>query len=156
MNIRSLLKLAYEEKVLGAQNQSLSNINEDSGTGLIESLGKIFWFNNEDKINAVTAISGSGPAYIFHFMDCLNKSEIEIRIDPKNSQKIIEETLLGSVELVESENISLENLRKNVTSPGGTTKAGSKQLIGEGDNLNSLIRKTVFAAFERAKELGEK
>lgn len=130
-------------------------IEKNEVNKLFNSLGQVFWLENEDQINAITAISGSGPAYIFHLMDCMNKMAQEIGLNQNISQKIVEQTLLGSVELVKSNNISLETLRKNVTSPGGTTEAGLTQLIGNDDNLLLLIKKTILAAYNKAEILGK-
>lgn len=139
---------------------ALSDNDHRIASQLMQAVGIIDWLRNESTIDAVTALSGSGPAYVFLFLDSLIKAGIVAGLDEATAKTLTLQTVVGSVALVKQDGDfvdpnsgeSLEELRKNVTSPGGTTEAALKILM-EGNALEKLIEKAVLAAAKRSKEL---
>jgi pyrroline-5-carboxylate reductase len=120
--------------------------------GILMSIGKVLTLP-EHLMNAVTALSGSGPAFIALFVEAMIESGGRMGISTTDSAQLAVQTLLGTARLLET-GMSPANLRKMVTSPGGTTEAGLK-VFGEG-NLKSLVAHALDAARKRAEELGSK
>jgi pyrroline-5-carboxylate reductase len=120
---------------------------------LLATTGKVVWVDSESQIDAVTAVSGSGPAYVFHMVECLAKAGEDLGLAPDLAMKLARATIEGAGELLyQSAEVSAEQLRKNVTSPGGTTAAALEHLMAE-DGLAPLMRRAVMAAEARAKAL---
>src|SRR5262249_23067478 len=112
------------------------------------------WIPNEALMDAVTALSGSGPAYLFLFLDALTKAGVSAGLPEGLAKNLAIETVSGSCTLASQSTDSLEQLRKNVTSPGGTTEAALKVLM-QNDAFETLIKNSVLAAAKRSKELAE-
>jgi pyrroline-5-carboxylate reductase len=132
-----------------------SNVNaeqKECATLLLKAAGHIVWLEDESQMDAVTAVSGSGPAYAFLFMDALVQAGIKQGLSEDIAKKLAVETVHGAAELARKMPESLEQLRKNVTSPGGTTEAALKVLMKE-DAQQKLIDEAVTAAVKRSKEL---
>ena len=108
----------------------------------------------ETMMDAVTALSGSGPGYIFRFMECMVDAGVAVGLEKEISLKLVMQTFLGAAHLAKSSEHSLSRLREMVTSPGGTTEAGLGMFDKMG--LEETIRKAVEAACNRSVELGEK
>lgn len=121
---------------------------------LLAAVGEVGWVENEALIDAVTAISGSGPAYVFYMVECLAAAGEALGLDADLAMKLARETVSGSGEMLHRMEESASELRINVTSPGGTTAAALDVLMGEG-GLSPLMRRTVLAARDRARELGK-
>lgn len=120
---------------------------------LFETSGAFEWANSEDIMDAVTAISGSGPAYVFLLIEVMTKAGISLGLSPDLAEKLARQTVIGSAALAEhSPDISALTLRQNVTSPGGTTAAALEILMTE-PGFQQLMNKAVAAAAERSKEL---
>ena len=119
---------------------------------LFRALGKVYELNNETLINAITGISGSGPAYLFYFVEALEKAAIEHGLPKGLAAIFARETIIGSAALLENSNDTPAKLRKNVTSPKGTTEAALKVLMKK-NGLEQLIDDTVNAAIQRSKNL---
>ena len=119
---------------------------------LFRALGKVYELNNETLINAITGISGSGPAYLFYFVEALEKAAIEHGLPEGLAAIFARETIIGSAALLENSNDTPAKLRKNVTSPKGTTEAALKVLMKK-NGLEQLIDDTVNAAIQRSKNL---
>ncbi|MEA3279630.1 MAG: pyrroline-5-carboxylate reductase [Thermodesulfobacteriota bacterium] len=117
---------------------------------LLEAMGKVLEFNEND-LDAVTALSGSGPAYVFYLIESMIEGGINAGLDPNNAYTLTIATIKGSLELMEKLNESPETLRKKVTSPGGTTEAAFKILENNGVKQN--IIDAIAAAALRSKEL---
>lgn len=105
----------------------------------------------EEHMDAVTALSGSGPAFLFEFVAALRDAGIAANLPPDISMRLAMETVLGSARLLARRQLDPETLRDQVTSPNGTTYAGLKRL--EAGNFRALIRETILAAKTRAAEL---
>lgn len=117
---------------------------------LLEAMGKVLEFNEND-LDAVTALSGSGPAYVFYLIESMIEGGINAGLDPNDAYTLTIATLKGSLALMEKLNESPETLRKKVTSPGGTTEAAFKILENNGVKQN--IIDAIAAAALRSKEL---
>ncbi len=120
---------------------------------LLSAFGKAVYLESESFIDVVTAISGSGPAYVFYFAEVLSKIGLNQGLSKKNAKALAIETIIGSAKLLEMSNINPKILKENVTSPGGTTEAGLEILASEDYGLYNLLNKTVSAAKKRAKDL---
>lgn len=117
---------------------------------LLEAMGKVLEFNEND-LDAVTALSGSGPAYVFYLIESMIEGGINAGLDPNDAYTLTIATLKGSLALMEKLNESPETLRKKVTSPGGTTEAAFEILENNGVKQN--IIDAIAAAALRSKEL---
>jgi len=125
----------------------------DEVEALLRPGGEVVRVDSEAALNAVTAISGSGPAYVFHLVEALEAGAIALDLPPEVAAKLARETLIGAAKLLESSDEGPDILRKNVTSPNGTTQAALDVLMGEDGGLSKMMIATVRAAFARAKEL---
>lgn len=121
---------------------------------LLKAGGDVVKVDSEAALNAVTAISGSGPAYIFHLVEALEAGARDLGLPDDVAKQLARETVIGSAKLLDASEETPENLRKNVTSPNGTTQAALDVLMGEDGGLSKMMIATVRAAFARAKELG--
>ena len=119
-----------------------------------ESVGEVLWVRNEPNLDAVTAISGSGPAYFFAFVDALARAGVEQGLPTDVAKKLARQTLLGAASLLRSRDVEPAELKRNVCSTGGTTEAALKILEGK-NRLASLVSETVAAAHARARELSD-
>jgi len=130
---------------------NISDIDKASATALMEAFGKTLWVD-ESKMDAVTAISGSGPAYVFLFLEALTKAGIDAGLEAVIARELALEMTHGSLHLAAKSPETFEKLRQNVTSKGGTTEAALGVLMDK-DALEKLLNKAVQAAIKRAKEL---
>ena len=130
----------------------VSGRERDTAAALLEAIGYQAYVEDEGLIDAATAISGSGPAYVFRFMEALTAAAVACGLPAEMSAKLVEQTLYGSVLLAKGSTESPSRLRELVTSPGGTTEAGLKALAEGG--FEKLIADAANAAYQRAKELG--
>ena len=105
------------------------------------------------QIDGVTAISGSGPAYVFHFIECLQASGEAIGFDAATARKLAIDTVLGAAKLAAGSDESPGVLRERVTSKGGTTEAALKSFAADG--LPAIVERAVKAAEARGRELGD-
>jgi len=119
---------------------------------LMEAVGTVAWIEDEDLLDAVTGVSGSGPAYVFYMMEAMKEAGIKAGLPADLAEMLAENTVAGAGELAIQSKETAAQLRKNVTSPNGTTAAGLEILMAK-DGLGPLMRKTVAAATKRSKEL---
>jgi pyrroline-5-carboxylate reductase len=117
---------------------------------LLSALGATVWVGEEELIDSVTALSGSGPAYVFHLVEALTQAGTAAGLKPALAEKLARATLVGAGALLDAEKTSAAVLRQGVTSPGGTTEAALKVLMPE---LTDLMTRTVIAAKKRAEAL---
>lgn len=121
---------------------------------LLSAVGQFLWLNDESDMDAVTAISGSGPAYIFHMIEALTSAAEDLDLPQDTAQKLARQTVIGSALLAQDKHsTSATTLRENVTSPGGTTEAALKILMREESGLTDLMKQATKAAQKRSKEL---
>ncbi|MEM1233861.1 MAG: pyrroline-5-carboxylate reductase [Pseudomonadota bacterium] len=121
----------------------------DTAEGLLRAIGRTVRLAHEGQMDAVTGLSGSGPAYVFHLIECMAAAGQAQGLPPDMAMELARATVAGAGQLALGEETP-EQLRINVTSPNGTTQAGLEVLMGK---LPSLMRATVRAATERSKEL---
>ncbi len=122
-------------------------------TQLLSAIGRVEWVADEALIDAVTAVSGSGPAYVFHLVEAMAEAGAEAGLPPDLAMRLARATIEGAGELLfQDAATSAEQLRRNVTSPAGTTAAALEVLMAD-DGLTPLMRKAVAAAKRRAGEL---
>lgn len=122
-------------------------------TTLLDAVGAVAWIDNEKLMDAVTALSGSGPAYVFYLIECMAAAGQAAGLPVELAEMLARQTVAGAGALVEaSEDESAATLRRNVTSPNGTTEAALNVLMGE-NGLAPLLRHAVEAAARRSKEL---
>jgi pyrroline-5-carboxylate reductase len=119
---------------------------------LLAAVGQVAWIEDEALMDAVTAVSGSGPAYVFLLIECLAKAGVEAGLPEKLAQQLARATVAGSGELARVSPEPASQLREAVTSPGGTTRAALDVLMAK-DGLEPLLRRAVLAAAKRSKEL---
>ncbi|MGQ0456887.1 MAG: pyrroline-5-carboxylate reductase [Hyphomicrobium sp.] len=121
---------------------------------LLAAVGDVVWLEDESLIDAVTAVSGSGPAYVFHLTECLADAGVAAGLDAATAMALARATVSGAGELLHQSDEDAAALRRNVTSPGGTTAAALDVLMKEDGGLKSLMRAAVLAAKQRGRELG--
>ena len=119
---------------------------------LLRSTGEVEWVDDEALMDAVTAVSGSGPAYVFLLAEELAAAGVAAGLPAELATKIARATVSGSGELLHQSELEAAILRKNVTSPGGTTAAALDVLMGK-DGMKELMTRAVAAATKRSKEL---
>jgi len=120
---------------------------------LLSALGETVWLKSEGDIDAVTAVSGSGPAYVFLLTEALAAAAQAEGLAPALAQKLARATIAGAGALLDADPSAPADLRRNVTSPGGTTEAALKVLMAA-NGLAPLMRRAVAAAARRARVLG--
>jgi pyrroline-5-carboxylate reductase len=121
---------------------------------LLRATGSVEWVDDESLMDAVTAVSGSGPAYIFLLAEELAHAGVEAGLPAELATKLARETVAGSGELLHRSEAASATLRQNVTSPGGTTAAALEVLMGP-DGMQSLLIRAVAAATRRSRELAK-
>ncbi len=131
---------------------SVSETQKAQATALLKAAGEIVWLEDESLMDAVTAISGSGPAYVFLLMEALMGAGKDQGLPEEICKQLVQHTVLGSAKLALQSSDSIEKLRENVTSPGGTTEAALNVLMA-GGKFQSLVQEAVKQAVARAKEL---
>lgn len=121
-------------------------------SSILGAMGKEVYVTDEGYIDMATAVSGSGPAYIFLFMESLINAAVELGLPPETAHELVLQTVTGSAEYASQSDKGLAQLREMVTSPGGTTAEAIKTL--ETGTFAELVKKAVAAAYRRARELG--
>jgi pyrroline-5-carboxylate reductase len=121
---------------------------------LLRATGTVEWANDETLMDAVTAVSGSGPAYVFLLAEELARAGVEAGLPPELATKLARETVAGAGELLRRSDLDSATLRQNVSSPGGTTVAALEVLMGE-NGMQSLLTRAVAAATKRSRELAK-
>jgi pyrroline-5-carboxylate reductase len=119
---------------------------------LLSAVGEVVVVPREDMIDAVTAVSGSGPAYVFYLTECLAAAGEKAGLPPALAMQLARATVAGSGELMRQSGLEAATLRQNVTSPKGTTYAALTVLMAE-DGMQPLFDKAIEAATKRSREL---
>jgi len=133
-------------------NANTSPAQRELAHRLLAAAGAIEWITDEALLDAVTAVSGSGPAYVFLLAECLARAGVAVGLPPKLAAKLARETIAGAGELMHRSPLEPATLRQNVTSPGGTTAAALEILMGPG-GLDALMEKAIATATSRSREL---
>jgi pyrroline-5-carboxylate reductase len=133
-------------------NRHVGEAQKRAADGLLRAIGKVEWIEDEGLIDAVTAVSGSGPAYVFHLVETMAAAGEACGLPPALALTLARATVEGAGELLYRSDLTAATLRENVTSPGGTTAAALAVLRAE-DGLAPLMVRAIEAAKRRAGEL---
>jgi pyrroline-5-carboxylate reductase len=120
---------------------------------LMSSVGIIKWLNTEAEIDHIIAVSGSGPAYFFLFMEAMEKQALALGFSAQESRELVQQTALGAAQMVVNNDLPISQLRANVTSKGGTTNAAINSFIDDG--LAQIVTNAMNSALHRAKEMAQ-
>ena len=176
VSVAAGITLAYFEEMLGADTpivrampntpaaiaQGITAIVGNAAAGaaaldeaevLLSAVGEVVRVEKEALIDAVTGVSGSGPAYVFHMIETLAAAGTDEGLSPETAMQLAKATVAGAGALAMAAEESPEQLRINVTSPNGTTQAALEVLMNEEDGLPALMRRAVKAATDRSREL---
>ena len=134
-------------------NDAVADDGVDEAVQLLQAVGQVVRLENEDQIDAVTGVSGSGPAYVFHMIETLAAAGVAQGLPADMAMQLAKATVAGAGALAASAEETPAQLRVNVTSPNGTTQAGLEVLMNETDGLPPLMASTVKAATDRSKAL---
>lgn len=134
-------------------NANTSTSQAALAESILSAVGICSWLENEDAINAVTALSGSGPAYYFLMMEAMEQAAVKMGLNPEMARSFTIQTALGAAKLAASSDVAPEELRRRVTSPGGTTEAAIKSFEKEG--FRELVDRALKAAQTRSIELAD-
>jgi len=132
---------------------SLSDADRGVAAALMGAVGEIVFVDSEAAIDAVTAISGSGPAYFFLLAEALEEAARDLGLPPETAAALARQTLIGAGAVLAADERGAGELRRAVASPGGTTEAALRVLDGDRENIRVLIKRAAAAAFRRAGEL---
>jgi pyrroline-5-carboxylate reductase len=135
-----------------ASNPQVSPAQAALAEQLLSAIGEVVRVPAEEQIDWVTAVSGSGPAYVFWLTECLTAAGVKLGLDPELAAQLARATVSGSGELMRQSGIDAATLRQNVTSPKGTTYAALQHLMAD-DGLMPLMERAVAAAAKRSTEL---
>ena len=132
---------------------SVDHEGRETADRILAAVGRTVWIQDEAKMDAVTAVSGSGPAYVFYFIEAIEDAARKLGFAPEAARVLAIETFLGASRLAETSTDPVSVLRERVTSKGGTTEAALMSFDAEA--LRAIIERGVFAAAARGRELGE-
>ena len=133
---------------------NLSNKNKKTINQLFLKVGKTLWLNNESQIDKATAVSGSGPGYVYALINSFEKGAQKLGFSKKQSRELVLTTILGSIYLMQETKKEPYDLEKSIAVKGGTTEAGLKNL--KNNNIDKIIYNTYMSAYNKAKILGKK
>lgn len=133
-------------------NAKISMRQRKQASDLLAAIGKVEWVDDEALMDAVTALSGSGPAYIFLLAECMARAGVAAGLPKELATRLARETVAGSAELLHRSDLDAATLRQNVTSPGGTTAAALEVLMGPG-GFDQLLTQAIAAATRRSRDL---
>ncbi len=133
-------------------NEFVSETQKNKLDQLLAPTGAVAWLDDEHDMDAVTALSGSGPAYLFWLAECMSKAGTEAGLDKGLAMTLAKNTIYGAGKLMTSQETAPTTLRENVTSKGGTTAAALDVLMDK-EGLDPLVKKAVNAAIARSKDL---
>ncbi len=134
-------------------NANVSPEQKDLAENIMRSVGITLWVNKESDLDAVTAVSGSGPAYYFLLMEAMEKTALELGLDESTARLLIQQTALGAAKIALESSESPAELRRRVTSPGGTTQQAIETF--ERGGFAELVNKALHAARDRSVEMSK-
>jgi pyrroline-5-carboxylate reductase len=133
-------------------NAVVSAEQRDIAGAILQAVGLACWLDQEAQMDAVTALSGSGPAYVFYFIEAMMQAGAEMGLEPAQARRLAQETFAGAAALAAQSDEPPEVLRERVTSKGGTTYAALSSL--EASGVKAAFVRALHAARDRAEELG--
>lgn len=132
---------------------SVDHEGRDLAERILKAVGSAVWIPDENQMDAVTAVSGSGPAYVFYFIEAVEQAALSLGFDPASARQMTIETFLGAARLAEQSADPVAVLRERVTSKGGTTEAALRSFAS--DQIAAAIERGIRAAADRGKSLGD-
>lgn len=132
----------------------VSQAQRDQATTILTAVGLTLWLEDETKMDAITAISGSGPAYVFYLIEALQEAAVHLGLKPEEARLLALQTFAGASLLAKQSTEDIKTLRAQVTSKGGTTEQGILAL--EAANIKQIIFKAAQAAADKSRTLGDK
>jgi pyrroline-5-carboxylate reductase len=145
----------YQKGITGLYTNASTPANARAlAETVLKAAGQICWLEQESDLDAVTALSGSGPAYFFLLTEVLREAGIQLGLSPDVAARLAQQTFIGAAEMANKTGIDVATLRAQVTSKGGTTEAAVKSL--ESDGIRAIFERALAAAAARSKELGDK
>lgn len=147
---------AVGEGITGAvASKSVTARQKQAVETILRACGEVVWVDDEAKIDGITAVSGSGPAYVFYLTEALAAAAEKLGFDKESAEKLAKATVCGSAALMKQSADSPARLRENVTTPNGTTAAALEILMNDAKGFVPLMTEAVKAAERRSKELGK-
>jgi len=134
-------------------NANVDDEQKDLAENILRAVGLALWVNDENQLDAVTAVSGSGPAYFFLLMEAMEKAALELGLDERSARLLIQQTALGAAKIALESAESPAQLRARVTSPGGTTQQAIETFVQNG--FVELVAKALHAAKDRSIEMSK-
>ncbi len=141
-----------EGMIVWTATPEMTEPQKETIRSILSAMGKEVYVDDEKYLDMATAVSGSGPAYFFLFVESLIKAAEKIGLSRNQASELVLQTMAGSLQLMQKSGKTPEQLRKMVTSPGGTTAEALAQF--EKNELSQMVLQAVRAAYEKAKELG--
>ena len=134
-------------------DDSVDEADKNFVTEAFNGVGETLWVSDEDQLDILGAVAGNGPAYFFEFMDSLAKAATELGFDAEKARAMVQQTCLGAAQMAKESELSLEDLRKQVTSKGGSTAKGVEAY--QDSDLHGISGKAVKAAVNRNQEMAK-
>ncbi|MGB5622636.1 MAG: pyrroline-5-carboxylate reductase [Gammaproteobacteria bacterium] len=133
--------------------EDVSAAERELAEAVLRAVGAVVWVDDEALMDAVTALSGSGPAYFFLLMEIMAATGIEMGLKPDTARLLTQETALGAARMSLEADVDVAELRRRVTSPGGTTEAAMQSL--HDSDFAAVVRKAIHAAQQRSRQLAD-
>ena len=134
-------------------NQQVSAAQKLAAKSLFSAIGIAEWLDDERLMDAVTAVSGSGPAYVFLVIEAMEQAAVQLGLTPEIARQLVTQTVAGAAAMVQSSDLEPAQLKRNVMSPGGTTERAIQ--VFEQQGLVALFAQAINAAAQRSRELSE-
>lgn len=135
-------------------SEAVTDMQREEARTILEAMGKQLYVEKEDALNMATAVSGTGPTYVFLLAEALVDAAVHLGFSRRDARLIVLETLKGSVKFAQQSELHLAQLRNMVTSPGGTSAEAIYQL--EKGGMRTILSKAVWAAYQKSQLLGKK
>ena len=130
---------------------SITDVQKQLATEVMAASGLVLWVENEEQMHAVTAVSGSAPAYVFYFIESMVDGAVELGLDRKQATALAMQTVLGAAQMSITSDETPAQLRRNVTSPNGTTQAAIESM--QGNDVADLIAQAMQACYKRSEQI---
>lgn len=134
-------------------NDIVSDSQRQQAEKIMQAVGIVIWVDNEDQLDAVTAVSGSGPAYFFLLMEAMIDAAVKQGLAPEQARRLTLQTAAGAATLAWQADVNVDELRRRVTSPGGTTEQAISCF--EGANFRQIVDDAMMACARRSKSMAE-
>ena len=134
-------------------NQQVDDSQKTLAKNILQAVGITLWVNKEEELDAVTAVSGSGPAYFFLLMEAMQQAGTKLGLEAETAEKLVLQTALGAALMADNSNVDVATLRARVTSKGGTTEQAIKSFQNAG--FEKLVENALKAASDRSQSLAD-